>query len=225
MVVKTAATAATRGGRKTGTAVRKKVNNRVLLNPITRENNPDKTGNRGQSRNGKRPNKVNSSKANANNGTTTAVRPVTISPNPKVKDLPNMTNRLKNRNLCLKGIILLFAASLLLPGLLPYAGRILWLPACIGLVWLFVSLEGWRGDRLAQSPNLLPAACSTRFLTHHHYCLLRRPVALQWQNPLSRRAARCELRLCLPGRRAIAVHNLRLADCDALFFSSQKEEP
>ena len=119
----------------------------------------------------------------------------------------------------------LFAASLLLPGLLPYAGRILWLPACIGLVWLFVGFEGWRGDRLAQSPNLFPAACSTRFFTHHHYCLLRCPVALRWQNPLSRRAARCELRLCLPGRRAIAVHNLRLADCDALFFSSQKEEP
>ena len=31
----------------------------------------------------------------------------------KVEDLPKMTNRLKNRNLCLKGIILLFVASLL----------------------------------------------------------------------------------------------------------------
>lgn len=30
-----------------------------------------------------------------------------------MKDLPKMTNRLKNRNLCLRGIILLFAASLL----------------------------------------------------------------------------------------------------------------
>lgn len=30
-----------------------------------------------------------------------------------MKDLPKMTNRLKNRNLCLKGIILLFVASLL----------------------------------------------------------------------------------------------------------------
>ena len=113
MVVKTTTTAATREGRKAETAVRKEVSNRVLLNPITRGNSPDKTGNRGQSRNGKRPNKVNSNKANANHGTTTAVRPVTISPNPKVKDLPKMTNRLKNRNLCLKGIILLFAASLL----------------------------------------------------------------------------------------------------------------
>ena len=30
-----------------------------------------------------------------------------------MKDLPKMTNQLKNRNLCLKGIILLFVASLL----------------------------------------------------------------------------------------------------------------
>ena len=30
-----------------------------------------------------------------------------------MKELPKMTNRLKNRNLCLKGIILLFVASLL----------------------------------------------------------------------------------------------------------------
>ena len=87
---------------------------RVLRNPTTRENNPGKTGNRDRNKTGKHPNKVNSNKANVNNGTiTTVVRPVTISPNLKVKDLPKMTNQLKNRNLCLKGIILLFVASLL----------------------------------------------------------------------------------------------------------------
>lgn len=96
-----------------GTVVRKEVS-RVLPNPTTRENNPGKTGNRDRNKTGKYPNKVNSNKANVNNGTiTTVVRPVTISPNLKVKDLPKMTNRLKNRNLCLKGIILLFVASLL----------------------------------------------------------------------------------------------------------------
>lgn len=97
------------------TAVRKEVSNsnKVLLSQTTRENNPDKTGNRDKNKTGKHPNKVNSNKANVNNGTTTVARPVTTSPNPKVKDLPKMTNRLKNRNLCLKGIILLFVASLL----------------------------------------------------------------------------------------------------------------
>ena len=77
----------------------------IQARPATRDRN--KTGKH-------LPNKVNSNKANVNNGTiTTVVRPVTISPNLKVKDLPKMTNRLKNRNLCLKGIILLFVANLL----------------------------------------------------------------------------------------------------------------
>lgn len=114
MAARTATTAATRERRRVvEMAARKEVSSRVLPNPITRENNPSKTGNRGKSKTGKHPNKVNNSKANVNNGTTTAVRPVTTSLSLKVKDLPKMTNRLKNRNLCLKGIILLFAASLL----------------------------------------------------------------------------------------------------------------
>lgn len=54
---------------------------------------------------------ANVSKANANNGT--AVRPVTTSLNLKVKNLLKMTNRFKNRSLCLKGILLLSVASLL----------------------------------------------------------------------------------------------------------------
>lgn len=117
-----------------------------------------------------------------------------------------------------------FALSLCLPGVLPYAGRILWLPAGICLVWLLVGLEGWRGDRLVQTPAGLPAACSTSRLTHHHYCLLREPILVRWQNPLTRRVGRCEVRLCLPGRRAIPIHNLRLADCGFLSPSSQEEE-
>ena len=113
-VARTATTAVTRERKRVGTVVRKEVSSRVLPNPTTRENNPGKTGNRDRNKTGKHPNKVNSNKANVNNGTiTTVVRPVTISPNLKVKDLPKMTNRLKNRNLCLKGIILLFGASLL----------------------------------------------------------------------------------------------------------------
>ena len=108
------ATAVTRERKRVETVVRKEVSSRVLRNPTTRENNPGKTGNRDRNKTGKHPNKVNSNKANVNNGTiTTVVRPVTISPNLKVKDLPKMTNQLKNRNLCLKGIILLFVASLL----------------------------------------------------------------------------------------------------------------
>ena len=99
---------ATRERKRVETVVRKEVSSRVLRNPTTRENNPGKTGNRDRNKTGKHPNKVNSNKANVNNGTiTTVVRPVTISPNLKVKDLPKMTN------LCLKGIILLFVASLL----------------------------------------------------------------------------------------------------------------
>lgn len=113
-VARTATTAVTRERKRVETVVRKEVSSRVLRNPTTRENNPGKTGNRDRNKTGKHPNKVNSNKANVNNGTiTTVVRPVTISPNLKVKDLPKMTNRLKNRNLCLKGIILLFVASLL----------------------------------------------------------------------------------------------------------------
>ena len=113
-VARTATTAVTRERKRVETVVRKEVSSRVLRNPTTRENNPGKTGNRDRNKTGKHPNKVNSNKANVNNGTiTTVVRPVTISPNLYVKDLPNMTNRLKNRNLCLKGIILLFVASLL----------------------------------------------------------------------------------------------------------------
>lgn len=113
-VTRTATTAVTRERKRVETVVRKEVSSRVLRNPTTRENNPGKTGNRDRNKTGKYPNKVNSNKANVNNGTiTTVVRPVTISPNLKVKDLPKMTNRLKNRNLCLKGIILLFVASLL----------------------------------------------------------------------------------------------------------------
>lgn len=113
-VARTATTAVTRERKRVETVVRKEVSSRVLRNPTTRENNPGKTGNRDRNKTGKHPNKVNSNKANVNNGTiTTVVRPVTISPNLKVKDLPKMTNQLKNRNLCLKGIILLFVASLL----------------------------------------------------------------------------------------------------------------
>ena len=109
-VAKTATTTVTGKRKRVETVVR----NRVLPKPTVRENNLGKTGNRGKNKTGKPPNRVTSNKANVNKGTiTTVVRPVTISLNLKVKDLPKMTNRLKNRNLCLKGIILLFAASLL----------------------------------------------------------------------------------------------------------------
>ena len=99
-VARTATTAVTRERKRVETVVRKEVSSRGLRNPTTRENNPGKTGNRDRNKTGKHPNKVNSNKANVNNGTiTTVVRPVTISTNLKVKDLPKMTNRLKNRNL------------------------------------------------------------------------------------------------------------------------------
>ena len=119
----------------------------------------------------------------------------------------------------------LYAVSCFLPSFLPSAARrVLWVPACVGLVWLYVAVEGWRGDCLRQSSAGLHAACTTSFFTHHHYCLLRAPVALCWQNPFTRLSGRCELRLCLPGRPAIPVHNLRLADCAALLDPSQEEE-
>ena len=68
---------ATRERKRVETVVRKEVSSRVLRNPTTRENNPGKTGNRDRNKTGKHPNKVNSNKANVNNGTiTTVVRPV-----------------------------------------------------------------------------------------------------------------------------------------------------
>ena len=125
-------------------------------------------------------------------------------------------------------LLLAVCAALLLagahrPGILPYAGRLLWLPMAAGVVWLWIALEGWRGDCLVQTACGLPAVCTTHRLTHHHICILRRPAAVRWQNPFSRRVGRCELRLGLPGRRAISLHSLRLADCDCLFDSSQEE--
>lgn len=125
-------------------------------------------------------------------------------------------------------LLLAVCAALLIAGahrprILPYAGRLLWLPMAAGVVWLWIALEGWRGDCLVQTACGLPAVCTTHRLTHHHICILRRPAAVRWQNPFSRRVGRCELRLGLPGRRAIPLHSLRLADCDCLFDPSQEE--
>ena len=84
--------------RKKAVTVPKEVNNRLPSKPIIKESNS--------------PNKGSKDRENVRNATITADRPVTTNPNLKEIDQPPMTNRPKNRNICLKGIILLFVASL-----------------------------------------------------------------------------------------------------------------
>lgn len=108
--------------------VLKEVNSRLLLHPMLEENNPDRenqlnkeNSSPDQESKGKLVNNAklviqdegNKDRENAHNGIITADLLAIISPNLKERNLLRMTNLFKNRSIYLKGIILLFVASVL----------------------------------------------------------------------------------------------------------------